>query len=103
MKREPLYQVGDLVKIKDLDRLKQDLGDDIRAQCGWAPMMNVYAGGVYEVASIVKSTYREFHYSYKFKETGLWCFSEDTFEEDAFEADGESANISMDYDEVMAM
>lgn len=96
--RQALYKIGDTVKIKDLTTLKQELGDPIRAQCGWYHgAMDKYAGGTYVVVDVIKSTGNGFHYSYRLNGCRRWWFSEDTIESPETEA----PYISMGYDELM--
>lgn len=78
---EPLYTIGDFVKIKDLETLKRELGNPIHALCGWVNDMDRYAGGVYEVVELFKfGSGDSAHYSYQFRETAMWWFSEDVLE-----------------------
>jgi hypothetical protein len=95
--KQALYKIGDTVKIKDLTTLKQELGNSIRAQCGWyRPTMDKYAGGTYVVVDVIKSTRNGLHYSYKLDGCGRWWFSEDTMEPPET-----APYISMGYDELM--
>lgn len=94
----PLYEVGDWVRVKDLDTLKRDLGDPIKAQCGWVPdPMDRFAGGRYKIYSCKTSMLHGFHYSYQTESTGIWWFSEDTLEPLA-EA---CVNINMSFDDLL--
>lgn len=94
--KQALYKIGNIVKIKDLTTLKQELGDPIRAQCGWHhSSMDKYAGGTYVVVDVMKSSANGFHYSYKLDGCRSWWFSEDTMEPP------EAPHISMGYDELM--
>lgn len=77
---QPLYEIGDYVTIKDLETLKEELGDPIIAQCGWCSDMNKYAGGEYMIINRRYSDYRGAHYSYRLEGAGRWLFSEDTLE-----------------------
>ena len=96
--KQALYKIGDTVKIKDLTTLKQELGDPIRAQCGWHhATMDKYAGGTYVVVDVTKSIGNGFHYSYKLDGCRGWWFSEDTIEL----PETEDPYISMGYDELM--
>ena len=105
MSVEPLYKIGDFVKVKDLDKLKEELGYPIHAQCGWFSIeMDKFAGGVYEVVQIFSSNMCEFHYSYRFRETGGWWFSEDTIDTEWLdEIEVPSKNVSMSYEELMGI
>ena len=96
--KQALYKIGDTVKIKDLTTLKQELGNPIRAQCGWNhTVMDKYAGGTYVVVDVIESTRNGFHYSYKLDGAGRWWFSEDTIEL----PETETPYISVGYDELM--
>lgn len=96
--KQALYKIGDTVKIKDLTTLKQELGNPIRAQCGWHHgTMDKYAGGTYVVVDVTASIGNGFHYSYMLNGCRHWWFSEDTIEPPETGA----PYISMGYDELM--
>ena len=98
--QRPLYRVGDVVRIKDLDTLIRELGSPIAAQCGWSLGMNEYAGNEYEVISVDSFKSRGFHYSYGLAGAGRFLYSEDVLEP-ACEISGDTINILMDYDALM--
>ena len=99
-RQRPLYRVGDVVRIKDLDTLKRELGSPIAAQCGWNSDMDRYAGNEYEVISVDSFKSRGFHYSYGLAGASGFLYSEDVLEP-AREISGDTINILMDYDALM--
>lgn len=107
MRREPLYSVGDIVRVKDLITLKDELGDPINALCGWYEEgMDQYAGGVYEVSDVHYADHgrKTPYYIYRFKDTESWWFSEDVLEHpfDSLTRE-DSIHQSMSYEEVMGI
>ena len=99
MKPAPLYKIGDFVKVKDLATLKAELGDPIKAQCGWVPGMEKCAGGVFEIENVGSFMGNGFHYSYKLK-GAKYLFSEDTLEP---EDEPALAEILISYENIMNM
>lgn len=100
----PLYNVGDIIRLKSLQQLRQDLGTPIRAQCGWAVPMNEYAGGEYEVMSCESFASNGFHYSYRLRGAGGYLYSEDTIDHAAFEKLNTVSicDVRMLYDDLMS-
>ena len=92
------YNAGDLVKIKDIDRLREELGDPIVAKCGWVSgIMDDFAGGTYEVLKVLV---KPDHCSYHLAKPGCgsWYFSDETIEEDEYEE--VSFQVHMSYEDL---
>lgn len=100
----PLYDVGDIIRLKSLWQLQQDLGTPIRAQCGWTVQMNEYAGGEYEVTNCDCFANNGFHYSYKLRGAGDYLYSEDTIDHAASEKLNTVSicDVRMLYDDLMS-
>jgi hypothetical protein len=94
----PMYDVGDIVRVKNLERLRQDLGWPIQAVCSWVGDMNRYAGGEYRISHCRWFSSQGGHYSYQLEGCGGWWFSEDTFETQELCV----GDVQMSYDELMA-
>ena len=96
---ETVFSVGDVLKIKDLDALTESLGDKYNAMCGWSTTMDKDAGGEYEVKKVSRFRHPIPHYSYQFKETGYYWFSEDTIE---ISKSPDPECFSISFDEIMS-
>jgi hypothetical protein len=81
MNNIPLYNVGDFVKIKTIEELRETLGNPIAAKCHWVSGMNAAAGGIYMVTH-VKCCRRSFDdfFVYNLEGAGKYVYSEDTFD-----------------------
>lgn len=96
-----LYEVGDVVRVKSIEQLHKDLGNPIRAQCGWSNHMDRYTGREFMVVYRHESNSGGFHYSYKLSGAGNWYFSEDVLCENMSFRTEEARVSPMSYDDLM--
>lgn len=81
VKRVAYYKKGDYVKVKGLDELKAEFGDQIIVECYWAsPFMDGFAGGTWEIQEVQVNMKGNPIYSLHDDAMGTWLFSEDTLD-----------------------
>lgn len=80
MNSRSLFNIGDRVKFKTLERLKEEFGDPIQVKSGWLDIFNQYAGEWYTVINVGEFTGGGLHYSYQLDGASYWWFSEEIFE-----------------------
>jgi hypothetical protein len=80
-KIEFLYKVGDRVRVKDFETLKQELGNPHNAWCGWDPKMDQYCGQEYLIeathAAVLARVLRPY---YHLVGCPGWIYTEDVLE-----------------------
>ena len=69
------YKIGDLVRVKPLEMLRDEFGPRIDVPFGWTLGMNKYAGGEYEILCVWESG------GYALRDAGGWTFPECVFED----------------------
>lgn len=103
---EATYRVGEIVKVKDLDTLQKELGNDrgrISAMCGWVSEMNKYAGKEYEITAVrffssASSASKIPYHSYILNCGEHWYFSEDVLT-----PLDQGIALTIDYDDAMGI
>lgn len=71
---EPLFLVGELVRVKELDVLKREFGESIDVPCSFPDAMEQYCGKQYNVEYAYSRSYAPPYYT--LIGTGGWCFDE---------------------------
>ena len=68
------YEVGDLVRVKELDVLKEEFGATIRIPSGWNPVMKELCGGEFTIMEVAHR--RGGKCIYYFSEDNRWMIDE---------------------------
>lgn len=60
---EPLFLVGELVRVKELDALKREFGESIDVPCSFPAVMEQYCGKQYNVEYAFSRSYAPPYYT----------------------------------------
>ena len=75
--KTPRYAVGDTVRVKALNELRRDFGENINTPCGFVPEMDKFCEHIMEVVAVYE-TYNdeEKEFCYELKDGDGWNFDE---------------------------
>lgn len=75
--KTPQFAVGDTVRVKPLDELRRDFGENIDTPCGFISEMYKFCGHTMEVIAVFDTYYNESQeFYYNLKGGGDWNFDE---------------------------
>ena len=98
--KTPRYAVGDIVRVKTLDELRRDLGEDMETPCNFVEEMYEFCGQCLEVIGVYDVYGKGDNFYYALQGGGRWNFDEcvldDFFITD--EPQPDISNISMNYE-----
>ena len=99
--KTPRYEIGDVVRVKTLDELHRELGEEIETPCGFVEKMYKFCGQCMEVIGVHKVPVPGENFYYRLEDDGYgWDFDEcvldDFFIDDEQQVD--VANITISYE-----
>ena len=79
MSETPLFSVGDIVKVKELEQLKAEFGETIRVPSGFVNEMVKFCGEEHVIKAVRTTRYNGISYSLE-ADDDCWDFDECVFE-----------------------